>query len=215
MALYTQRPIDRWPGERTKYPKHSPFNATWSKTLDLLDRELFQLQARQVVLMIDVEERDLRIDGELRANARPKSSAVILAFDSKHGPLKYPCDRFIKWQDNVRAIALGLEALRKVERYGIVRVGEQYTGWKALPPATAVGGLPAPMTTTEAATVLADLAWDGDGDAGDILDVGDVPVPEYVEGAYREAAKRHHPDNGGDPDLFALATRARDALVTP
>ena len=35
-------------------------------------------------------------------------------------------------QDNVRAIALSLEALRAVDRYGVSKRGEQYAGWKQL-----------------------------------------------------------------------------------
>jgi hypothetical protein len=53
------------------------------------------------------------------------------------------------WQHNVRAIALGLEALRKVDRYGITRRGEQYAGWKALPAGIGIG---ATHMTSEVAT---------------------------------------------------------------
>lgn len=35
------------------------------------------------------------------------------------------------WQHNVRSIALGLEALRAVDRYGITRRGQQYAGFRA------------------------------------------------------------------------------------
>jgi hypothetical protein len=49
---------------------------------------------------------------------------------------------------NARAIALGLEALRKVDRYRITKRGEQYTGWSALPPATPMGA--AKMTADDA-----------------------------------------------------------------
>lgn len=38
----------------------------------------------------------------------------------------------VDWQINLRAIALGLEALRKLDRYGITSRGEQYTGWRAI-----------------------------------------------------------------------------------
>jgi curved DNA-binding protein CbpA len=32
-----------------------------------------------------------------------------------------------------------------------------------------------------------------------------------VEARYRELAKRHHPDQGGDPEVFKVITAARDA----
>src|ERR1700675_3855774 len=84
------------------------------------------LDAKKLVFQIDVRESEIRLDGLPSARARPNDPAVIVSFDSKHGPLRYFCDQFTDWQDNIRAIALGLEALRKVERYGITHRGEQY-----------------------------------------------------------------------------------------
>lgn len=48
-----------------------------------------------------------------------------------HGRLAYATDMFDSWQDNVRAIALSLEALRAVERWGVSK-GRQYTGFALL-----------------------------------------------------------------------------------
>lgn len=45
--------------------------------------------------------------------------------------LVYATDACAFWQHNVRSIALGLEALRAVDRYGISRRGEQYAGYRA------------------------------------------------------------------------------------
>lgn len=204
----TTRPIDHWPGGMMT-PSHrrvpSPFTASWGTTVEILDRELRHLAARNPVLMVDVPASDFRIDGDLRTNARRQSPAIIVAFGSKHGPLKYACDRFTKWEDNVRAVALGLEALRKVERYGIGSRGEQYTGWKALPPGLAMG---AKMDRDEAWRVLCDL---GTGDEG--YRRLDNPRREDIDDLYRMAAKLHHPDAGGDADLMARANEARNVLL--
>lgn len=205
--ILTTRPIDTWPRPETRSRGHSPFGSTYSATRSLLDRELRMLGARNVVLQIDVREQDLRLDGELRANARPQGPRVALAFDSQHGPLRYYCDRWRDWQDNLRGIALGLEAQRKLERYGITSRGEQYTGWKALGTGLAMG---AGMTRTEAAKMLADLANDSD------LPITARQVeeqPSYREAAFRAVAKVHHPDAGGDPALFARLTDARNVLA--
>jgi len=128
----TFRPIDQWPQPPTKARRRSQFKAGYSSTLELLDRELGHLNARRVVVQLHLEEREIRLDGMPRANTRPSSPGVILSFESKHGPLRYLTDVFDRWEDNLRAIALGLEALRKVDRYGITRRGEQYTGWRAI-----------------------------------------------------------------------------------
>ncbi|MBJ8342807.1 molecular chaperone DnaJ [Antrihabitans sp. YC3-6] len=135
-ANVTLRPIAAWRGVETKNRVASNFSAPWRATLKLLDKELFNLGTGRrnapAVLQIAMREQDFRIDGLPRANARPTHPGVILSIDSKHGPLTYPCDKFTTWQDNLRAIALALEALRKVDRYGITASGEQYTGWRAI-----------------------------------------------------------------------------------
>lgn len=199
MPWTTIRPIDEWPGERTVHHVASSFDTPWASTLYLLGAELRQLKAKTVVLMRDLKEEDLRIDGGIRAGREPKSPAVILAFDSKYGALKYACDRFKRWDDNIRAVALGLEALRKVERYGISRRGEQYTGYRALP-ASSEGA----MTKDVAAGILA--KWSGMPQQA-ILDYDAVR-----DLAYQKAAKQTHPDAGGNEEEFKLVSRAVELL---
>lgn len=137
------RPIVRWPGALTPdyQRRRSPFSADWRSTMHLLDRELRSLGARAIVLQVAMEETDFRIDGLPRATARAKHPGVILSFDTSgwpegsalNGRLEFATDSFATWQENLRAIALGLEALRKVDRYGITRGDAQYAGFKALP----------------------------------------------------------------------------------
>lgn len=115
----------------------SPFSASWTATVDKLVDELRHLKAEKVLLEVDVQESDLRLDGMPRANARAASPGVILTLINVPVAggltLRYPCSTFQTWEANVRAIALALEALRKVDRYGVTKRGEQYAGWKALP----------------------------------------------------------------------------------
>jgi hypothetical protein len=135
-AFYVVRPTGAWLEPATPASKRRSrytFKASWSDTIDLLERELRHLRARDVVLQLDVQERDIRMDGMLRANATPQHPGVRISFESVHGPLTYATDSCAYWQHNVRSIALGLEALRAVDRYGVTKRGEQYAGWKALP----------------------------------------------------------------------------------
>lgn len=207
------RPIDAWPEAPTAARSSSNFSAPWSATVDLLEREVEMLGSREVVLQLGVAETDIRIDGWIRANARPSHPGAIVSFESRHGPLRYSTDRFLHWQDNVRAIALGLEALRKVDRYGIARGGEQYRGWNALPPGTPMPA--AQMTVEAAAELLAATANEAFGDEWcnpRSLIVADDRA-DMVRGAYRDAVRIAHPDAGGDPELFRRLTEARDLLV--
>jgi hypothetical protein len=187
----THRPIQIWPGELTGWHSRraSNFKASYTTTLDLLDREVYHLGADRAVLQLALTERDIRNDGLPRAQARPSHPGVILAFESTYGPLQYATDAFTTWQDNLRAIALGLEALRKVDRYGITRNGTQYTGFRALMASTS-------MDVRDAACTLAaftDDEWKWD----DLLvEVGTLGK-EWTRQAYRTAAKRRHPDVGG------------------
>lgn len=86
-----------------------------------------------MVIQIAVRsETMIRRDGWPQERATIEHPGVALSFDSRHGALRYETAEFHTWKANLRAIALGLEALRKVDRYGIARSGQQYRGWRAL-----------------------------------------------------------------------------------
>jgi hypothetical protein len=214
-VILTFRPIKVWPDgwQTAKDRPYSPFRSSYSSTLDLLDRELTHLGAIDPILQVDASDRDVRLDGQLRANATVNHPGVILTVDTKrHGTLVYPCDAFVagyrhpSWQANLRAIALGLEALRKVERYGIAERGQQYAGYREIGTGIALGE--AAMTVEDAARLLCDATADLIGEDPDDID----RVSIVARSLWREAAKTHHPDVGGDPALFRRLTQARDLL---
>lgn len=194
------RPIDVWHGPVRTHRAFSPFNAGWSDTADLLLREARAISPHgldrtpDVIVQLDVSPAQIRIDGQLRAGTRVDSPRVVVSLTSKHGPLRYECDRFqtsrsgTSWQANVRAIALGLEALRKVERYGIAGSGEQYRGWTAI----ASGPVDDEIRTLDDAVRF-------------IVKHSDAPIIDgssTMRDHYRSAARRLHPDTGGTTDLF-------------
>lgn len=155
--ILTFRPIKVWPEgwrDQHRQRENSRFEASYSKTLNLLDRE----------------------------NA--------------------------SWQHNLRAIALGLEALRTVERYGIAERGQQYAGYRELGAGMAMG--PATMTVEQAAAFLVEHGEFG-GTPADPDEL--IGAPDAVAAYFREAAKRLHPDVGGDAELFKRLTEARDLLL--
>lgn len=125
-------PVGGWPAEFSRRRTSDQFSATWAQTERLLESEIAKLGADFYVIELALHESDIRIDGRPRARAIPRHPGAIVSFESKHGPLRYGTDAFPRWQSNVRAIALGLEALRRVDRYGIGKRGEQYVGWKQL-----------------------------------------------------------------------------------
>lgn len=209
MTVFTVKPLDDRTGFKGN-PKRSPFTTRvgdsyrrqaipFSQTRELLARELKALGATTVILEVDVLPSRIRLDGELYADAKTNSPAVRLHFDSNHGHLTYATDAFTTWQDNVRAIALALEALRKVDRYEVGRGGDQYRGYLALEAGTgiALGG----MTTDQAQLVLIGasrfLAWD-EADPGSI---------------YKSARGNAHPDrNAGSRSWWDEVEQAAKVL---
>lgn len=222
------RPLADWPQADTKTRQAPRFTSTWGQTLSLLDAELGHLKAKDVVLETFHRRQDLRNDGWPKADARvPPHPGVIVSFASSFGPLRYLTDQFTSgsywvasigthghpgyvpsktvpypgWQANVRAIALSLEALRAVDRYGVSRRGEQYTGWNALPPGRPMG----PAMTVEEAMGFLGIPRD--------QRIEEFSV-EDIEANWKRQAKEAHPDLGGDPGVFRKITEAKDLLVS-
>lgn len=195
--IYTfqYRPLPAiWPsGPRARYTTRSRFKAPWHKTMNDLERELRQLDApygKPIIVEAGYYEHEIRQDGLPRANARPHDPAIILNFESRFGPLRYGCDTYDDHLANLRAIALALEALRAVDRYGVTKRGEQYQGWKALPA----------NTMSRAA-------------AENFLRMFVVPGQQHdFHTLYRLAAKKLHPDVGGDKVGWEELQRAKEAL---
>lgn len=228
MTALTFRPIKEWPDgwrDQDRERINSPFRATYQDTRTLLTHELEAVEATAATLQVDCKPGDVRRDGFMRADAKVTHPGAILTVETPaHGTLVYATDRFHVgwrrqegWQVNLRAIALGMEALRRVDRYGISDRGQQYAGYRELGAGTAMG--PAKMTVEAAAwfliehgevptaappasiEFLLDAATDRVG-----------PGPEVIAGYYRRAAKALHPDAGGDAALFARLAEARQLL---
>lgn len=123
--------------------RRSPFSAPWSATVKLLARELRLHGARRAMMELDLPAQHFRQDGMPRADRSARTPGIVLSFQATRVPgapnLRYEVTEFSLWQDNVRAVALALESLRTVDRYGVTRRGEQYAGWKALPAGSAGG----------------------------------------------------------------------------
>ncbi len=191
-------PIETWPGAKRSPSarKSSPFRGSWQNTLNTLDRELLHLWAKDVLIQGYFRAEDIRLDGWPRSGASPREPGVIVSFGTKNGDLSFPCDTYSKWHDNLRAIALGLTALRAVERDGVTRRNEQYRGWAKLPPA------PARMSREDALTFF-----------GLHAHCQSVNVGNF-KSAYRAAARRLHPDNQetGNDHLFRLLGHAKSVL---
>lgn len=199
------RPLDRDAAIRHRFPKSAQFSATWTDTCGLLAHELDALDAKDRVLQVEAPADQFRLDGQPRAGIKP-GRMVVLSFATKDGPLLFPCDTYeagfamAGWECNIRALALGLQALRAVDRYGISPRHEQYRGWAALP-------APAEEITMDALRAADILRLYGGGEGEAIL-----RSREAGEAAYRVAVQVVHPDKGGTGREFRLVNEARVVL---
>jgi hypothetical protein len=207
---FETRPLGLWTDPETAARQGSGiFRASWESTLELLGYEAEQLGAELVVIQVDVQEGDLRRDGALKSRARVGHPGAAVSFQSRFGPLRYVPDRYALrwsgdppgWQANVRAIALALQALRAVDRYGVSSRGEQYRGWSALPAARPGSSVlfddraSAETWMRKAATESGITAW------------------ASWDALYRALARRMHPDvNNGGTELWDRLDAAAKVL---
>ena len=172
--------------------------------MNLLAREVGMLGARRAVIELECDASEIRRDGLPRSDARVRGPGIMVSFESKHGPVRFPCDTFNSWQDNGRAIALAMQALQAVDRYGVTQRGEQYRGWTALPASVD----DRPLSRQEAARILS--AESGLPPENAAVMLVDATV---CAATIREALKATHPDGGGSADAFHRVQRARKALA--
>lgn len=159
-----------------------PFRSTHAQTSQLLTDELRHLGVSDVVIQLAADDGDFRVsDGMPRARMRVRHPGVAVSFELPDvGAVRYATNKFGHWHDNLRAIALGLKALRAVDRYGITDRREQYRGFRALP----AGG------NQQRAQRGREL------------------IAEH--GSVRNAQRATHPDVGGDAEDFAAIQAAVD-----
>lgn len=211
MAEIYMQELLKWPdaNERPAAKRAAgPFRVGAFKTEKFLREELHKIGARSVVLKTFHPEKAHRRDGFIRVDARaPVHPGVILEFEKPErgeGGVHYvkihlPCDTYRLWEDNLRAIAMVLEGLRMIDRHGVSQ-GAQYQGYLALPPK------PGEMTLEEAAAFLAEH---GEVPGAD----GTLPkFQSFAETAYKTAAKKLHPDKGGNDKEFAKLEKAMSMI---
>lgn len=197
-----------WPQEPTRPADRKSrwtFRNGYDDTRSVLRDEVTKLGGREVLIEGFWLPGDIRQDGQPRRNARPPvSPGVVVSFDSLHGGMRYLTDVYELWEHNVRAVALGLGALRAVDWYGITHRAEQYRGFSALGTGKngAVNGTPMAFTSKASAEQkLANIVGDG----------AHALTPAEL---YRQALRAEgvHPDRGGNREMLEAVMAAGRAL---
>lgn len=129
----TWRPLSQWP-----YPKlderKSGFAVTWLRALAYLEREIEFTGGTDPIIGVVATDNQFTLAGTPKANFKVLYRGAEVGFDMPDGRhVSFHTDRFPTVQENIRAITLGLAALRAIERYGIAEAGEQFAGFAQLP----------------------------------------------------------------------------------
>jgi hypothetical protein len=186
-----------WPEGRPRashsYRETAKFKASFARARDDVLHEIELLVGRYTVRQAEIiisTNVALRRDGLPLANQRqPDDPGVAVYFTYKKKQVCFACDRWTKIEDNMRAIALTIAALRGIARWGTGDMMEAaFRGFSALP---------APGATTRTWRVVLEL---GPGERN--LDV--------ARDRYRRLASLRHPDKGVTTDAMTELNAAWD-----
>lgn len=177
-----------WPEGRPRTEdwrrQHSKFDASFARARDEVQRQVKLLAGRYtdngLVISTNIA---LRRDGlPLAGQAQPRDPGVAVYFTYKKRQVCFACDRWAKIEDNMHAVALTIDALRGIDRWGTGDMVEAaFRGFTALPP---------PGSSAR--------SW------WRVLEFIERPSSLAVaDQAYRRLASIHHPDRGGSHERMA------------
>ena len=157
--------------------------------LERLQQQLDLLGARNVVLSTNMETR---LDGRPRSGVTPLNNdpGVALYFLLRGRSTCMPSDSFDTVADNIGALANHIDAVRRIERYGVGSVEQMFTGFQAIrgpghkPWCEVLGIKPDERVTCDS-----------------------------IRARQRELAKKHHPDVGGSDAVMAEINAAADHAI--
>lgn len=185
----------QWPQGRKRTDhwqrEHAKFDVSFARARDNIVAEVKLLAGGRwgpdpmTVISSNVA---LRRDGLPLANQRqPDDVGVAVYFLYKKRQMSFACDRWLKVEHNMQAIAKTIEALRGIARWGTGDMLEAaFTGFMALP---------APGAAKE---------W------WEVLGVSRHCTRDDISAAYRRLASINHPDRGGSATTMAAINAARD-----
>lgn len=172
----------QWPlgRQRNQYPERSKFKpgSIYSEAQSIF-RQLELMGASQIVISSNMQYRQ---DGLPYTRQNVGDTGVAVYFKSANGEDQcIPCDSWITLEENMRAIAKTIEAMRGIERWGGKSLmNAAFSGFKALP--SAIVTPPPDRPHRDWWIVLG------------VERTADAPT---VKQAYRRAQATAHPDAGG------------------
>lgn len=176
----------QWPVgySRTRNRQKSSFKQTMDGAQRFLRDEIRRMNGRGLIISTNIP---IRNDGGMYSvymGRKIDDPGVAIYFKYKGKDISMCCDKYETVWENTYALGKGIEALRGMERWGVSDfIDRAFTGFTALPEAR----------TDEWYNVLA---------------VSQYATEYEIKQAYRIEAKKHHPDSGGDPEMFRKLNEA-------
>jgi len=156
---------------------------TLHDALERLERELRLLTAVDEILSTNLR---VGLNGMPRSGqAEPADPGAAVYFQLDGQATCLACDRWDRVADNVAAIAQHIDALRRIDRYGVGTRDQAFAGYAQLGPAPVEWWL--------------------------LLEVKPSATLDEVDESFRRLSKIHHPDAGGGGDYMAKLSEARAA----
>lgn len=163
-----------WPKTEPSRRERAKFKQTLQSAISNLQREIQLMGGTEVLLSSNYT----------LGQSSQKEPGVVAYFTWCKNPMAIPCDRWDRIESNIQAIALTVEAMRGMERWGAKHmIQAMFTGFKQLPASTS-------------------------GNWWDILGVGPGWHESDIRTAYLALVKKHHPDTGGNAEQFLLIQAA-------
>lgn len=180
---YQEKFYDGRPPETRTRKRKAPLTAADAAVR--LEAELERLGADDAKLSTS---QKLRIDGTPRSDlSEPTDVGAAVYFTLNGKPRCLACDRWTRVADNIAALAQHIDALRRIERYGVGTMEQAFAGYAALPATSA--------------------------DWPIVLGVPPTATRDEILAAHRRLAGEHHPDKGGRSEDMARINEARDLAL--
>lgn len=154
--------------------------------------ELLGVPYDTAILSTNVE---LTIYGDPRAGRREPDDPGVAVYFKLHGKDRVlACDRWDQVQGNIAAIAAHIDAIRRVDRYGVGTLDQAFAGYDALPPPGASNRPP----------------WRKVFGFEDGIRI----IHADIDRRYRDLARHFHPDmKDGSHEAMTQLNAARDAAL--
>jgi hypothetical protein len=164
---------------------------TVAEAVRALDQELERLHAASIVLSTNLR---VKLNGlPYGAQKEPDDTGAACYFAIEGKPVVLACDKWDAVADNIYAIAMHIDAMRGMDRWGVGNLDRAFTGYAALPPAGAQ-----------------QTWWQVLGLTSDLAEMDKQAATSHIHIAYRGKARTAHPDAGGSDEAMSRLNVARD-----